>query len=263
MRILYLRNGENKAMAKAQPIKMWSKSEKWRSPVSIVPMSKNNKTGAIAVTHASMHSCPTGCTHFAGRKQTCYALTTGTQPFTTLRLNSCQVTDPDQIAQLEADGIQDLSGSLDLRVHVVGDCTTSKGANLVGSAMVRYTRKRYKRRAWTYTHGYLSGVKRDDWNGARVLASVENKTTLKKARSNGYKQFAVSVAERHPTHKPYTDKRTGLRVLPCPAQFTSPNPDKTFQCVDCSICQDPNVLKKAQCQAVAFQPDNLGHTNRR
>ena len=249
-------------MAKAIPIKMWSKAEKWRSPVSIVPMSGNNKTGPIAVTHASMHSCATGCTHFAGRKQTCYALTTGRQPLTTLRLNSCDVTDPDDIAQIEADGINDLPGSLDLRTHVVGDCTTSTGAGLVGSAMVRYTRKRYRRRAWTYTHGYLSGVKLSDWNGARVLASVENKATLKKARSLGYTQFAVSVADRHPTHKPYTDKRTGLKVLPCPAQFTSPNPDKPFQCIDCSICQDSNVLKKAQCEAVAFQPDSLGHTDR-
>jgi hypothetical protein len=243
---------------KAIPIKMWSKPETWRSPVSIVPMTKNHKTGPIAVTHVSQHSCPTGCGHWSD----CYAVTSGKQAFTTLRLNSCDVTDPDEIAQIEANGIDDLPGALDLRAHIVGDCTTSKGANLVGSAMVRYTRKRYKRRAWTYTHGYLSGVKRDDWKGARVLASVENKVTLKKARSLGYTQFAVSVAERHPTHKPYTDKRTGLKVLPCPAQFTSPNPDKPLQCVDCSICQDPSVLEKAQCQAVAFQPDSLGHTDR-
>lgn len=243
-------------MAKAIPIKMWSKSEAWRSPVSIVPMTKNHKTGPIAVTHASMQTCPKSCGHMSD----CYALTAGTQAFTTLRLNSCAVTDPDEIAQIEANGIDDLPGALDLRPHIVGDCTTGTGAGLVGSAMVRYTRKRYRRRAWTYTHGYLSGVRLDDWNGARVLASVENKTTLKKARSLGYTQFAVSVAERHPTHKPYTDKQTGLRVLPCPAQFTSPN--KPFQCVDCSICQDPSVLEKAQCDAVAFQPDNLGHTNR-
>ena len=243
-------------MAKTLPIKVWNKPQKWRSPVSIVVMSKNNKTGPIAVTHASMQTCPKSCGHMSD----CYALTAGTQAFTTLRLNSCDVTDPDEIAQIEADGIDDLPGSLDLRVHVVGDSTTGKGAGLVGSAMVRYTQKRYKRRAWTYTHGYLSGVRLDDWNGARVLASVENKATLKKARSLGYTQFAVSVAECHPTHKPYTDKRTGLKVLPCPAQFTSPN--KPFQCVDCSICQDPSVLEKSQCEAVAFQPDNLGHTNR-
>jgi hypothetical protein len=242
-------------MAKPIPIKIWSKPEKWRSPVSIVPMSGNNKTGPIAVTHASMQTCPKSCGHWSD----CYALTTGRQPLTTLRLNSCDVTDPDEIAQIEANGIQDLPGSLDLRVHVVGDCTTGTGAGLVGFTP---SRKRYKRRAWTYTHGYLSGVKLDDWKGARVLASVENKTTLKKARSLGYDQFAVSVAERHPTHKPYTDKRTGLRVLPCPAQFTSPNPDKPFQCVDCSICQDPSVLKKAQCEAVAFQPDSLKHSDR-
>jgi len=238
------------------PIKIWNRPDSYRSPVAVVNRAKVGKLTRdnipLSTTHVSQYSCPSTCQFLnAG----CYAEWQGMQPFTTKRLNSNETTNRSTLAKLEARAIRaELDGKADLRVHVVGDCATPKAASLVGSAMVHHT-TRYGKRAWTYTHAYRT-VKALAWQGAQVVASVHNTKDFHKARSQGYKTFALATTEAHPTHKVYTDKHTGLKVLPCPAQFKHANGRKVA-CVDCSICQDPNVTRKAGADCVGFQPDGL------
>ena len=244
-------------------IKVWTRSEHYRSPVAVVNRAKVGKLTRdnipLSTTHVSQHSCPGAkdsdnhpCLFFnAG----CYAEWQGMQPFTTKRLNSNETTNRSTLAKIEARAIRtELDGKADLRVHVVGDCATTTAASRVGSAMVYHT-SRYGKRAWTYTHAYRT-VKAAAWQGAQVLASIHNTRDFHKARAQGYRTFALATNEAHPTHKVYTDKQTGLRVLPCPAQFKHANGTKVA-CVDCSICQDPNVTRNAGADCVGFQPDGI------
>ena len=245
-------------------VKVWTRSEHYRSPVAVVNVSKNNKLGPISTTSVSQHSCPgskpsdkSACPFL---NDGCYAEWQGMQPFTTRRLNSNETTNRLTLAKIEANAIRtDLDGTADLRVHVVGDCATTTAASLVGSAMV-YHASRYGKRAWTYTHAYKT-VKAVAWQGAQVLASIHNTRDFHKARAQGYRTFALATTKAHPTHKVYTDKHTGLRVLPCPAQFKHANGSKVA-CVDCSICQDPTVTRRAGADCVGFQPDGLKKVKR-
>ena len=249
-------------------IKVWTRSEHYKSPIAVVNRAKVGKLTRdnipLSTTHVSQHSCPGAkdsdnhpCLFFnAG----CYAEWQGRQPFTTKRLNSNETTNRSTLAKLEARAIRtELDGKADLRVHVVGDCATTTAASLVGSAMV-YHSGRYGKRAWTYTHAYRT-VKAVAWQGAQVLASIHTSQDFHKARSQGYRTFALATTEAHPTHRVYTDKHTGLRVLPCPAQFKHANGSKVA-CVDCSICQDPNVTRNAGADCVGFQPDGMKKATR-
>lgn len=232
-----------------------TKPGEWRSPVCVKESTNNAKLGAASVSHVSMHSCVLSCKHHPEKENTCYALRMP-QGFTARRLNSNPITDPDQLARLEALELRSLSGYLPLRVHVVGDCTTDQGANHVGGAMVAHARK-HGRYAWTYTHAWQL-IKAAAWKGARVLASLDHDATradVTAARTQGYTAFALSTAAAHSTRKPYTDTQTGLRLLPCPAQFKRPG--KRFQCSDCHFCQSPEALRKIGADGVAFQPDHL------
>jgi hypothetical protein len=218
----------------------------WKSPVSVVAVSGNTKTGPVAATSVSQASCPTSCPLLGAG---CYAEYVGMQPFTTRRLNSNPVTDALKIAKIEADLIDRLPGTRDLRVHVVGDCgDNAAAAGLVGSAMVRYER-RGGFRSWTYTHSWKK-VPFSAWNGARVMASVHCGADVAAAKAQGYMATAFAVPDRHASRKAYTVD--GVKVVPCPAQLSS-----DIHCYvhgsrsrSCGICKGPAVT-------VAFQPDGL------
>lgn len=152
-----------------------------------------------------------------------------------------------KLAKAEAAGIRSLSGLRKLRVHVVGDCATSETARIVGRAMVSHERKAGKA-AWTYTHSWRR-FRSEHWNGARVLASCEKPEEVAQARAQGY--AAALITPYHPTNKVY--EYQGIKVLPCPAQFKY-NGERKVTCEDCSICQNPDMLR-ARNLVVGFQPD--------
>ena len=170
------------------------------------------------------------------------------QPFTTRRLNGNPTTNPFTIAQIEAAGIDGLKGDRDLRVHVVGDCSTVSAARLIGSAMVRYE-SRGGMKAWTYTHAWRT-VPYSAWSGARVMASIHSGADVAAARAQGYTATAYAVPDRHPSRQAYTVD--GVRVVPCPAQWSDGVHCYTHgsKSRSCDICKGAAVT-------VAFQPDAL------
>ncbi len=153
--------------------------------------------------------------------------------FTTWRLNRARHVDPRELARREAAGIRALSGWRRLRVHVVGDCRTAVAAAIVGAAMVAHEAKRGAR-AWTYTHAWRT-LRRAAWKGARVAASCESVADVRRAWSKGY--GAALLVERHPDRKAY--ELDGVRVIPCPAQWTDPRTgDRSTYCDRCEVCAE-------------------------
>lgn len=194
---------------------------KYDVPVIAVESSKNKKVGVASATYVGQQTCPSTCVLF---RNGCYA-ETGPMGIHTSRLNASPVTDVQQIAEAEAEAIDTLSGRLDLRVHVVGDCTTPEGARAVGLAMNRHEAK-HGRRAWTYTHAWRD-VHHDDWQGATVLASTETVGQVRDARARGYAS-ALVVDE--------------FRRLPRGEGFVHcPNQSAGISCVDCGLCLNPRL----------------------
>jgi hypothetical protein len=235
----------------ANTITTWSRPA-WSTPVVAVERTEDQKTGQISVTHVSQQSCPSACPLL---NDGCYAETAGMQPFTTRRLNSSMIVRADTIARLEAAAVDSLSGRRQLRGHVVGDCRTVTAAGIVGASYVRHSAK-HGQRHWTYTHSWPT-VPLTAWRGAHVVASIHTAQEARQARTQGYQVLALATDTRHPTHTPYRDRQTRLKVLPCPAQFAPASGSAPVTCDRCNICQDTTVLKRAGCDAVAFQPDAL------
>ena len=203
------------------------KEEKIMVSVTAVEVSKNTKTGLVSATYASQASCPASCPH---KGSGCYA-EVGLTKFTTNRVNRGAVKGPLAIARLEADAIDTLTGALDLRVHVVGDCKTPAAAKLVAAAMARHRRKQ-GRRAWTYTHAWRT-VPRKAWLGESVLASCETAGQVKEANARGY--AAAIVVAKFESEKAYTTE--GLRIIPCPNQTS-----RGLTCLECGICMNADAL---------------------
>lgn len=151
------------------------------------------------------------------------------------------------LARQEADAIRGLSGTRQLRVHVVGDCPTAFSARHVGAAMVEHVRK-FGKAAWTYTHAWRQ-VPRTAWQGASVLASCNSVKEVAAARARGY--AASVITPPHPSNKVYT--LNGETIVPCPAQFKLRG-KRAVTCEDCTLCKRPDFLL-ARRMSVGFQPD--------
>ena len=190
--------------------------------VAIVPISENKKTGKVSATYVSQNSCPKTCKLF---KNGCYA-ELGHVGIQTHRLNHSDITDPNEIAKIEADGIRTLKGDLPLRVHIVGDCTTNYAANVVGEAM-----KDYPNKSWTYTHAWRD-ISIESWSGANVLASCESTSDVLQAQKTGY--ATTLIVKEHATAKKYS--KDNVNIIPCPEQT------KGVQCVNCKLCMNTKYL---------------------
>lgn len=201
-----------------------------KSPVIIMEKSGDRKIGKgiCSATHVSQHSCPTTCPLF---NQGCYA-EQGQQGIHSRRLNANDITDPLEISRIEAEGIKTLSGKLDLRLHIVGDCITDEGAELLAEAAEQHIAKHGKR-VWTYTHGI---TKRKSWGKISVLRSVQNLEEIEQASADGYAS-ALLVPE-FKEDKPY-DLGNGFVGVPCLHQ-TGKAPD----CVTCGLCTKDELLHK-------------------
>ena len=209
-----------------------------QSPVYASIKTANKKTGNVAVTSASQSTCPPTCS-FKGKG--CYA-ELGPMGIQTSRLNSSSITNPVEIAKLEANEIDKLDRMVKCRVHVVGDCADWDSASLVGAAMTRY-HDRTGFPAWTYTHAWRTvpyeaweSLNKSETNNPIVLASIEHPSQVAEAKAMGYERSAM-VVNRHPSDKIY--EHEGVTVRPCPAES-----NEKVQCSNCELCMGDTIIKR-------------------
>lgn len=204
--------------------------------VKAIEKSSNIKTGPVSVTMATFKSCPQDCP----MADACYGKA-GPQGIHSRRLDreTADNVTPEDIATMEAEAIDSLTGDRDLRVHVTGDCRTSAAAEIVSQAMKRHENKN-GRSSWTYTHAWRD-VPVSSWNGVSVLASCETAQDVMEARAAGY--ATALVVERFESKKAYPIA-DGVAGVPCPNQT-----HEGITCVDCRLCmknkKDVTILFEA------------------
>jgi hypothetical protein len=213
-----------------------------------VEASQASKLGLVHATYASQATCPVTCSY---RGAGCYA-ESGRVNIRTLELNknaeAAGVT-PLDVAREEAAAIEeDLSGRLDLRLHVVGDCPDSECAAEVAKAAVKKMR-RHKRSAWSYSHAWKD-VDRTAWQGVSVLASCENLEQLDEALDLGWS--ASIVVDKFP-HSGIFELPSGKKAFACAHQTHG------TQCVDCRLClRGDQYLRRRGIDAIAFEVHGSG-----
>ena len=213
--------------------------------VTAIEISANSKIGKISTTYSSQKSCPEDCPF---KSSGCYA-ESGFVAITTNRLNkAAKDFTIVELAQQEADAIDILSGRRLLRLHIVGDCTTNRTAEIVSTAAKRYTSKGGNP-VWTYTHAWRN-VARSSWQDVSVLASVENLSDAKLAVDKGY-AVALVVSQQ----EEFVIKREGFKLLPCPQQR-----DKVKSCADCKLCTKDKFLRDSK-TIITFSTHSGGKKN--
>jgi hypothetical protein len=206
-----------------------------------VEKSETDKMGTVHATYASQKSCPPSCP-FLGSG--CYA-ETGNVGFTTRRLNTAAAEATAQdVANAEAQAIRTLSGQLDLRIHVVGDCTTDNAASTVSTAALETIRR--GREIWSYTHAWRD-VDRASWGSVSVLASTESALAAEEALDRGW--AAAVVLPTFAENKLY--KLGNIKVMPCVQQT------RGVQCVDCRLCMNSDRLRDKG-MVIGFTPHGSG-----
>jgi hypothetical protein len=147
------------------------------------------------------------------------------------------------------DGGRHGTAGRDLRLHVGGDVSSTKGALMLAGAAARWL-MRGGGTVWTYTHRW-ERVPRDAWGVISVLASVEDTEAAERAHALGYAPALVVAA--HKSRKAYDlqgVRRRKLRVVPCPAETG------TTTCVKCRLCLDQDLHKMGV--AIGFAAHGLG-----
>jgi hypothetical protein len=162
--------------------------------------------------------------------------------FHTNRVNRSNA-DASETAIQEAAAIDRLTGNLDLRVHVVGDCSTNEDAKVVGFAMLRHQAKsKGVKKAYTYTHA-SADVEKASWMGANVIASCDTLEEIPAAKARGYATAFVALkgTELYDTFMANGGRaviRDNQKLVGCPYECSSKKP----QCVDCRLCFDSERL---------------------
>ena len=204
--------------------------------VIAVEHSSNKKIGKASATYVTQHSCP----ECVFKHNECYAEFSYVG-MVTRRLNSEGATNLEELAQAEATAIDNLSGRLPLRVHVVGDCITDVAARHVGAAMARHTAKAGYA-AWTYTHGWRD-VQRKSWGDVAVQASCETIEDVRSAHARGY-GTAVVVDKFRDTKRYNHD---GIDIIPCLEQT-----GRAESCVSCGLCLRPNLIEARRQRGISI-----------
>ena len=194
-----------------------------------VERSDNSKIGLVHATYASQNSCPTTCPL---KNSGCYA-ESGPMGIWTRKVNRAA---PDatglEVALAEAEAITStLSGNLNLRLHVVGDCASTEAAAIVAKAALSVMRRGNK--VWTYTHASKM-VDRKAWEGVSVLASAETADEVHEAQAAGW--ATAVVLPEFKDDKLYEED--GMKILPCV------NQTRGAKCIDCRLCWDAPRLAK-------------------
>jgi len=197
----------------------------------------------VSATYTSQISCHPGC---PWRGSGCYA-EQGLTAFTTNRLNRAAVNlevTPRDVAIAEASAIDNLRGTLPLRLHVVGDCPDAETSGIVAQAAERY-RTRTGAPVWTYTH--TPDVPRQVWGSVSILRSCDTPDQIPGEHERGY-ACALVVPDKF-TNNRLVDCGGGFRGIPCPQQ-TGTKPD----CVSCRLCWRDGYLHSNRL-VILFQPD--------
>jgi hypothetical protein len=212
--------------------------------VIAVDKSQNSKTGPVSCTYAPIHSCPKTCPFL---NSGCYAQH-GHSGIHLRRMNRVAETQkrtrPIDIARAEAKAIRNLKGQGPLRLHVVGDCKTSRAAKVVSMAAEAYM-KQHDQKAWTYTHAWKE-IPRESWGDVSVLASCETLEDAKYAMERGYAACMVRYKE---FNRPFSYK--GIDMIPC-LQET-----KGIKCDKCKICMHDDKLRDNK-KVICFFPHGSG-----
>lgn len=220
--------------------------------VVAIARSANKKTGPVAITYVSQHSCSRTCPF---RGSGCYA-ELGPIGIMTRRLNGAAVMDPVELARLEAAAIDGLPADRPLRLHGVGDCRTRRAARIVSAACRRYRARgefllsrgliSVPAVPWTYTHSWRD-VPVSSWDGVSVLASCESPAQASEAVSAGYAP-AVVVGGFH-TQRAF--RYGAVTAIPCPNQTSG------VTCGECRLCLDAPRLS-ARRMGIAFAAHGTG-----
>lgn len=207
-----------------------------------VERSKNSKVGDVSATYVSLKSCPACC---ALRGQGCYA-ELGKVGMYVRKLDKTadeRAVDGRDMARAEARAIDGLTGQRPLRLHVSGDTRTATNAKIVAGAAERYI-ARGAQKVWSYTHAWRD-VPRRSWGKVSMLASCETVDDAARALKKGYAP-AVVVAEHPADGRAVRDERTGVKLIPCPAQTRD-----EVTCESCRLCWNDDKLK-ADRAAITF-----------
>ena len=205
-----------------------------------IEISENAKIGLMSTTYAGRASCPSTCRLKAAGA--CYG-DCGPTMFQWSKLDNWGT--PEQVARAEAASIDKLSGLLDLRLHTVGDCATTKAAKIVAAACKRYIARGLAKtgrapKVYTYTHAWAV-IPRKAWGEIEILASCETIADVKAAHKRGY-QASIMVKAFSPS-QPFESATLrvveGVKVLPCPKQT-----GKSESCADCRLCLNASKMNK-------------------
>lgn len=200
-------------------------------PASAIEVSQNRKLGAVSATYASQSTCPLSCPL---RGAGCYA-EAGRMGLHTRRLNDSSVTDPVDVARVEANAIDKLTGRFPLRLHVVGDSPNAECARIVSDAARRHSAK-FGQPVWTYTHAL--DVPRESWGDVNVLRSCEKIEDARTALDEGYAAAMVVPEFKQDTAYKIADDLTGI---PCP-EMTG----KADSCLSCGLCMKADKLRASR-----------------
>lgn len=191
----------------------------------------------VSSTYVSVKAtCPDSC---AFKREGCYATAMNGYTFvatldkTTLTALNVTRYESEAIDGMFPRGVpQDgYRGGRDLRLHVSGEVSCSKGARLLAGSATRW-KERGGGDVWTYTSRWES-IDRNDWGEISVLASVQSTDKARQAIQRGYAP-AITLPY-FPRDKAFIVD--GLKIIPCPAETRG----KT--CATCRLCFDDGKIR--------------------
>ena len=133
-------------------------------------------------------------------------------------------------------------GGRDLRLHVGGDTSCTRGAEALAGAVLRL-RNRGLGDCWTYTHAWRT-IPRNAFGSISVLASCETPADVELAADRGY--VAAVTVDKFRTRKAFP-VGSGIKAIPCPFEARGGKPT----CVECRLCFDDAGLRRRD-RAIAF-----------
>ena len=217
--------------------------------VIAVEKSQNSKTGPVSCTYAPINSCPETCPFL---NSGCYAQH-GHSGIHLHRMNKNALkykkTRPIDIAREEAKAIRAMKAERPLRLHIVGDCKTSRSASIIANACEEY-KERSGEKIWTYTHAWKT-IPREKWGNISVLASCETIKDAKLAMKRGY---AASLVRAKEFKYPFEYK--GVKMIPCLEII------KGIKCNQCKLCMHDGKLRDSN-KVICFFPHGSGKENAR
>lgn len=225
------RTSSNRKLAPQRQVKLGAG---WRRNEPIGPY--------VASTYVSIAAtCPSSCTF---KNNGCYVqagatklanenLDAAAEGWTALEVIQAEA---DEIDRLWSGGVpQDgARGGRDLRLHVGGDVSCSRGAAELGAAARRW-RERGGGKVWTYTHKWKT-VESSAWGPwISVLASCDTIGDVSRAWARGYSP-ALLVRSYPKANKVWRFGR--FTAVPCPVEAGAQT-----TCATCRLCMDDLRLR--------------------